>query len=60
MANHEDYLDACIDPGKRNMDRNRGLQANAFKEALLRAAADTKKTPDDTAKPDDCQENSGQ
>lgn len=56
MANHEDRVESLIDPGKRNMDRNRGLQANAFKEALLRAATDTKKSTDDTVKP----ENSGQ
>jgi len=56
----DDYLEACADPSKRNMDRNRGLQADAFTQALLRAAADTKKAIDDTGKLDDCQENSGQ
>ena len=53
MVNEEDRLESLL---KRNMDRNRGLQANAFKEALLRAAADTKKSTNDTVKP----ENSGQ
>jgi hypothetical protein len=56
MTNREDRVESLIDPGKRNMDRNRGLQANAFKEALLRAAAETEKSTDDTVKP----ENSGQ
>ena len=60
MTSREDYLDSCIDPGKRNMDRNRGLQANTFSEALLRAAAAEEKKTDDTDKQDHCPENFGQ
>ena len=56
MVNNEDRIEALIDPSKRNMDRNRGLQANTFMDVLMKAAVDTKKTTDDTVKP----ENSGQ
>jgi len=34
----EDYIDECLDPRKRPIDRNRGLQADGFAEALQRAA----------------------
>lgn len=36
----EDYIEGCLDPRKRPMDRNRGLQADGFAEALQRAAGD--------------------
>ncbi len=34
---HENYIEGCLDPSKRNMDRNRGLQAKDFGDALSRA-----------------------
>lgn len=60
MANNEDRVESLIDPSKRNMDRNRGLQSKAFSDALLRAAVDSENTPDDTEKPDHCHGNSDQ
>ena len=51
MADRENYIESCLDPRKRNMDRNRGLQAKSFNEALVRAAA-AQETSDDAEKPD--------
>jgi len=58
MKERKDYVEQCLDPSKRNMDRNRGLQANAFGDALKRAAIaaepkeinkDIKNTPDENS-----------
>lgn len=60
MANHEDRIESLIDPSKRNMDRNRGLQLSSFSEALVRASADVENTTDDAKKQDHCPDNSDQ
>lgn len=38
MVSHEDYIDKCLNPNKRHIDRNRGLQADHFSQALERAS----------------------
>lgn len=40
MNSREDYIDQCIDPSKRPLDRNRGLQHSIFGDALKRASGD--------------------
>lgn len=40
MYNHGDYIEACLDPRKRNMDRNKGLQSDGFCEVLQKVKAD--------------------
>ncbi|MCV0439727.1 MAG: hypothetical protein K5880_13960 [Hydrogenophaga sp.] len=47
MNSREDYIESCLDPRKRNMDRNKGLQAGGFCEALQKAGADYGEMPDD-------------
>jgi len=39
MTDHNDYIQQCLDPRKRNIDRNRGLQSIGFTDALKRAAS---------------------
>ncbi len=43
----EDYIEGCLDPSKRPLDRNRGLQADGFAEALRKAGADGHEYPQD-------------
>jgi hypothetical protein len=40
MVDHNDYIDQCLNPSKRNWDRNRGLQPDDFSNALQRASGD--------------------
>jgi len=40
MNQQENFIESCLDPRKRNMDRNRGLQADGFSAALKKAGAD--------------------
>ena len=60
MANHEDRIEPLMDPSKRNMDRNRGLQLKSFSEALVRASANAENATDDVEKQDHCPDNSDQ
>lgn len=41
MGRHDEVIEAMLDPRKRNMDRNRGIQAGGFSEALQKAGAET-------------------
>ena len=43
MTDRNDYVDKCLDPRKRDFDRNRGLQLDGFADALNRAAANQEK-----------------
>jgi hypothetical protein len=40
MDRREDYIESCLDPGKRNLDRNRGFQSDIFSDVLEKAGAD--------------------
>lgn len=40
MKSHDELIESCLDPRKRNMDRNRGLQSNSFCDALQKAGAE--------------------
>jgi hypothetical protein len=41
MVSHDDFVEQCLDPSKRPLDRNRGLQADSFSEALKRSSGDS-------------------
>jgi hypothetical protein len=47
MTHYEDHIEQCLDPRKRHMDRNRGMQSGGFSEALKRASADGCEMPDE-------------
>jgi len=38
MDSRKDYIEKCSDPSKRNLDRNRGFQAEGFANALEQVA----------------------
>ena len=51
MTSREDYIDQCLDPSKRRLDRNRGIQIRGFAEALERAAAESKSNETHESRP---------
>ena len=40
MKSRENLIESCLDPRKRNMDRNRGIQSDCFCNALQKAGAE--------------------
>jgi len=46
MDSREEYIEKCMNPNKRNLDRNRGIQSEDFSDVFKRVAASNKINPD--------------